>query len=69
MNYKENSLNYKYTYKTLETNFVLEDVFEESCYLLQAIRYIVKNDFFNEWIVIVKRLSGEHNQKPIPEMV
>ena len=46
LNYKSNSLNYKYNSQTLDVNFLLEDIFEESSYLLQAIRYIVKNNFF-----------------------
>jgi|JI9StandDraft_1071089.scaffolds.fasta_scaffold348512_1 hypothetical protein len=33
---------------TLTANMVLEDVFKENCYLLQAIRYIVKHDFLEQ---------------------
>lgn len=48
MNYKENSLNFKYASQTLEVNFLLEDIFKESSQILQAIRFFVKNDFFKE---------------------
>jgi hypothetical protein len=47
-NYRENSSNYKYMKNTLVANMLLEDVFKENCYLLQAIRYIVKSDFFEK---------------------
>lgn len=30
---------------TLTANMIVEDVFKENCYLLQAIRYLVKTDF------------------------
>lgn len=29
-------------------NMILDDIFKENCYLLQAIRYIVKNDFLEK---------------------
>ena len=48
LDYKSNSLNYAYHSQTLEVNFLLEDIFEESSYLLQAIRHIAKNNFFKE---------------------
>ena len=44
--YKSNSTNFKYKEKTLLTNLVIEDIFKESCYLLQAVRYIVNNNYF-----------------------
>lgn len=46
--YKENSANFKYSKNTLLANMLLEDIFKENCYLLQAIRYIVKNDFLEK---------------------
>lgn len=48
LNYKTNSLNYKYNSQVLDVNFLLEDIFEESSYLLQAIRHMVKNNFFKK---------------------
>ena len=56
MNYKENSLNFKYASQTLEVNFLLEDIFKESSQILQAIRFFVKNDFFKEWDEIIVKL-------------
>jgi hypothetical protein len=46
MDYKTNSFNYRYQYKTLETNLLIDSIFNETLYALQAIRFIVKNNFF-----------------------
>lgn len=46
--YKSNSVNYKHMEKVLLTNMVIEDVFKESCYLLQAVRYIVNSNYFED---------------------
>ncbi len=44
--YKSNSHSYRYRVQTLQTNLKLDDIFAETTYLLQAIRYIVKENFF-----------------------
>lgn len=46
--YRYNSHNYKYMKNTLTANMLLEDIFKENCYLLQAIRYIVKTNFLED---------------------
>lgn len=46
MDYKSNSCQYRYQYQTLETNLLLDNVFRDTSYMLQAIRYIVKHNFF-----------------------
>lgn len=46
MDYKSNSFHYRYQYQTLETNLLLDNIFRDTSYMLQAIRYIVKNNFF-----------------------
>lgn len=51
LDYKTNSVNFKHTEKVLLTNMVIEDVFKESCYLLQAIRYIVNSNYFEDGIM------------------
>lgn len=43
--YRYNSHNYKYMKNTLTANMLLEDIFKENCYLLQAIRFIVKTNY------------------------
>ncbi|EAR92112.1 nuclear fragile X mental retardation-interacting protein (macronuclear) [Tetrahymena thermophila SB210] len=47
-NYKSNSSNFRYKANTLLTNLVLDEIYRERNYLLQAIRYIVSNNFFDE---------------------
>lgn len=48
MDYKSNSFHYRYQHQTLETNLLLDNIFSETSYILQAIRYVVKNNFFDE---------------------
>jgi hypothetical protein len=47
MDYKSNSFHYRYQHQTLETNLLLDNIFSETSYILQAIRYVVKNNFFD----------------------
>jgi hypothetical protein len=47
MDYKSNSFQYRYQYQTLETNLMLDNIFQDTSYMLQAIRHIVKNNFFD----------------------
>lgn len=61
-NYRENSSNYHYMKNTLTANLVLEDVFKENCYLLQAIRYIVKHDFLEKQEELPEIPPSEHSQ-------
>jgi hypothetical protein len=44
--YKTNSHSYKYRVQTLQTNLKLDDIFQETTYLLQTIRFIIKENFF-----------------------
>lgn len=47
MDYKSNSFNYRYQHQTLETNLLLDNIFRDTSYLLQTIRFVVKNNFFD----------------------
>lgn len=51
LDYKTNSISFKHTEKMLLTNMVIEDVFKESCYLLQGVRYIVGERFFEDGVM------------------
>lgn len=48
LSYKQNSSNFRYKTNTLLTNLVLDEIYRERNYLLQAIRFIVENKFFDE---------------------
>ncbi|KAL4509254.1 hypothetical protein ABPG72_018185 [Tetrahymena utriculariae] len=73
-NYKSNSSNFRYKTNTLLTNLVLDEIYRERNYLLQAIRYIVTNNFFDEQVdnvqstksqdskIIQELANGHHNQ-------
>ena len=47
MNYKGNSNNYHYKTNNLLTNLVLDEIYKERNVLLQSIRYIMNNNFFD----------------------
>jgi hypothetical protein len=44
--YKSNPVNFKHKSNTLYASLVLDEIFRERSYVMQAIRYIVKNNFF-----------------------
>ena len=44
--YKANAVNFKHKADTLYASLVLDEIFKERSYILQAIRYIIKNNYF-----------------------
>lgn len=56
MDYKSNGFQYHYQYQTLETNLLLDNIFRDTSYMLQSIRYIVKNNFFDWFMFIMLKL-------------
>lgn len=52
LNSKQNSSGFRYKTNTLLTNLLLDEIYKERNYLLQAIRYMVNNQFFDEKVEV-----------------
>ncbi|CAD8200567.1 unnamed protein product [Paramecium octaurelia] len=48
LNYRVNPANFRYKSNTLYTNMLIGEIYRERQYILQAIRYLVKENFFEE---------------------
>ena len=59
MNYKFNPANYKYKSNTLFASLIVDDIYKERQYLLQAFRYLVKENFFEPIPEIFEKMTSE----------
>lgn len=60
-----NPANFKYRSNTLYANLIVDEVYKERQYLLQAFRYIIKENFFEEKQTIYEEITSESEVKEV----